>query len=297
MRVLVAGGTGFVGTHLIAMLTECGHEVTLLTRQKHFNSHCHQLQWDGCHLDLSERYDAVVNLCGANIATRRWSEARKAILLSSRVDATKALVAYCQQFSTPPKLLQASAIGFYPSTCRIDSETDTIDSGRLGYAHDLVSAWETAAFIAERVTVFRIGVVMGHGGFLKTQALPLAFHAGVTFGRADAMCSWIHIHDLCALFVAALESKTDWPRIINATAPDACSWREFFNAVSETRRLLLRPTLPAAAVKMVFGELGEQLLLADQVIKPAALLKMGFEFKFSNIQQALKGLLPLKLFA
>ncbi len=293
MRVLVAGGTGFVGTHLIAMLTESGHDVTLLTRQKHFKRNRHRLQWDGCHLDLSERFDGVVNLCGANIAAQRWSEARKAVLLSSRVDATKALVAYCQQFSTPPKLLQASAIGFYPSTCRVDSETDTIDSTQLGYAHDLVSAWESAALAAERVTAFRIGVVMGRGGFLKTQALPLILRAGVTFGSADAMCSWIHLQDLCALFVAALESTTDWPRIVNATAPHACSWREFYDAASCVQRLLLRPTLPAAAIKMIFGELGEQLLLADQVIRPAALLKMGFEFQFPDIQQALQDLLPL----
>jgi uncharacterized protein (TIGR01777 family) len=290
-RVLVTGGTGFVGNRLRSALVAHGRAVSIATRspekQPAANAMVEYVPWLP---DLS-RFDAVVNLAGEPILGQRWNEKFKARILSSRVEGTRKLVdAIAAAEKKPSVLVSASAIGFYGE----QGERELSESS--GHGNDFMALvceqWEReaqrAAQFGVRVVTVRIGVVLGHGGALAKMLPPFELGIGGPFGSGAMFMSWIHVQDLVELILFAIRTPSvSGP--VNAVAPGACTNKQFSKALGHA---LHRPAflpLPRLAVRLAFGEVS-QVMLASQHVKPERALAAGFEFKFPSIDGALRDL-------
>ncbi|HJV48798.1 MAG TPA: TIGR01777 family oxidoreductase [Geothrix sp.] len=299
-QVVVAGGTGLVGRALVKALLERGSRVIVLTRNPGLptlppGATAHG--WEDLPT-LLEEADAVINLAGEGIADRRWSTARKAAILDSRIDATARLVAAMRGCAHPPRVLvNASAIGFYGS--RDEERVDESADSGLGFLPDVCRAWETEAFAAAklgvRVALLRLGVVLAkEGGALPKMARPLRWFAGCKLGSGLQGLSWIHLDDLVAMLLEAARNPA-WEGAFNATAPQPLS-NEAFTRMLATR--LRRPVLPVPgavttlALRLRFGEMAEELLLRGAYVLPARAQALGFPFRFPTAKAALDDLLP-----
>ena len=290
MKILVTGGTGFVGHSLCPALAADGHEVVILTRQPAPRMPAAAVssvtRLDG--LDASD-FGGVVNLAGAPIGDGRWTEARKKLLLDSRVDTTAKLVQWMARAKRrPPVLVSASAVGYYGEQGDRPITEDTPPTP--GFTHDLCAAWEREAAkageLGVRVCLMRIGVVLDEGGGALAKMLP-AFRmgAGGRLGTGKLWFPWIHRADVTAICQWLLES--DQARgAYNVGAPNPVTNAEFTRALG---RALGRPTvlpMPEAALKLLFGEMSELLLVSDRML-PKRLLDEGFKFRYPDLDRAL----------
>ncbi len=297
--MIVAGGTGLVGQALVRALVAQGRAVTILTRKPQAQAlpaGASAHGWD--HLPtLLEGAAAVINLAGEGIADRRWSTARKAAILDSRILATSRLVEAMRQCSQPPAaLVNASAIGYY-----IPKDSAPVDEGAApgsGFLAEVCQAWEAeamaAAALGVRVARLRIGVVLAReGGALPKLALPVRLFSGCKLGSGKQGLSWIHLDDLVAMLIEAACNPT-WEGAFNATAPEPLSNEAFTRLVAQQ---LHRPLLPVPgflttlATKVLLGEMAEALLLQGAFVQPAHALALGFPFRFPTARAALKDLL------
>ena len=298
-RVVVAGGTGLVGRPLVQALVDLGADVTVMTRNPGrggLPAGASARGWEDLATTLNGA-DAVINLAGEGIADKRWSAARKAVLLTSRVETTQRLVEAMRACPQPPAaLVNASAIGFYVPADR-EPVDETSDSG-MGFLAEVCRAWEVEAMAAAafgvRVALLRIGVVLAReGGALPKMALPVRWFQGCKLGTGSQGLSWIHLDDLVAMFVEATRNPA-WRGAFNGTAPKPLSNEAFTRALAQR---LHRPLLPvpgfvtAAATKLALGELAEALLLQGAFVKPTRALALGFAFRFPTAEQALEDLL------
>lgn len=292
MNILITGGSGFIGTHLIKQL-RATHSITVLTRDpvKTYAKLGHDITAliDIAQIDFNE-IDAVINLAGAPIADRRWSRARKQILETSRWDITEQLVAKINQAKSPPNVfISGSAIGFYGRVAgeNIDEEHPTCHPE---YSHYLCKKWEnTAAKVNQsntRLCIVRTGVVIGkRGGMLKKLLMPYKLGLGGPIGDGQQILSWIHIDDMVALLIAMLENE-NYRGVFNATAPQPTSNQTFGDTLAKQ---LHRPNLfrmPTKVAKAIFGEMSDILLYGQHVI-PKKALDLGFNFTHATIEQAL----------
>ncbi len=293
MRILVSGGTGFIGQALCPKLTGEGHDVVVWSRQSdpEVAPGVRAIQ----ELDdlTGPSPDAVINLAGASIADGRWTEARKRLLVDSRVDTTRKLVEWMQGMESPPKaLISASAVGYYGEQGdRIITE-DT--SPTAGFTHDLCAQWENEALKAEslgvRVCLVRTGVVLDRdGGALAKMLFPFKIGAGGRLGSGRHYFPWIHRADIVAIYhwlVANEHASGPY----NASAPNPVTNAEFTQALG---RALKRPTLfpmPEPVLRLLFGELSELLLVSNRMM-PKRLMDEGFEFRYPELKQALHAIL------
>jgi hypothetical protein len=297
--MVVAGGTGLVGRALVPALLAQGSKVAILTRNPHAievpaGATAHG--WDDLP-NLLEGADAVINLAGEGIADQRWSAARKAAILDSRILATSRLVGAMRQCSRPPAaLVNASAIGFY-----IAKDSVPVDEGAApgaGFLSEVCQAWEAeamaAAALGVRVARLRIGVVLAReGGALPKMALPVRCFAGCKLGSGKQGLSWIHLDDLVAMFCEAARNPA-WAGAFNGTAPEPLSNEAFTRLIAQR---LHRPLLPVPsflttlATQLLLGEMAEALLLQGAFVQPAHALALGFRFRFPTAQVALEDLL------
>jgi uncharacterized protein (TIGR01777 family) len=301
MKVVIAGGTGFIGQTLCDSLGQAGHHVLLLTRRKEesqraLGSHVTPVEWNGRESGAWEQSlegaDAVINLAGASIADGRWTDTRKQLLMESRVLATRALVeAVSRCASKPHTLINASGIGYYgPSDDRALAE----DAPRgQGFLADLCLAWEQEALQAQvlnvRVVLLRIGMVLDHdGGALAKMLPPFQFFLGGPILPGTQWVSWIHRRDLIGLIQWALAT----PGIsgpVNATAPKAVTMTEFCHILGHA---LHRPSwlpVPRFALKAILGELAT-LMTTGQRVVPEKALSQGFTFHYPNLESALQNI-------
>lgn len=291
MRVLITGGTGFLGQALCPKLSAAGHEVTLLTRQAGITPPRGVVAMATRLDDLDPaRFDAVVNLAGAPIGDARWTEARKRLLRQSRVDTTSRVVAWMGRVGRerPQVLVSASAVGYYGEQGDRPITEDTRPTP--GFTHDLCAAWEAEARKAEgfgtRVCLPRIGVILDRDGGALAKMLP-AFRlgAGGRLGAGRHWFPWIHREDMAAICQWLLEN----PRAqgaYNASAPAPVTNAEFTRALG---RAIGRPAVlpvPGAALRLLLGEMSELLLASDRML-PQRLLEEGFKFRYAEIGRAL----------
>ena len=290
MRILVTGGTGFVGQALCPALATAGHEVVILTRQANARlpqgarSAVTRLE----ELDAAE-FDGVVNLAGAPIGDARWTESRKQLLLESRVSTTSRLVEWMGRASRRPQVLvSASAVGYYGEQGDRLIVEDTPPTP--GFTHDLCAAWEReaekATALGVRVCVMRIGVVLDRGGGALAKMLP-AFRmgAGGRLGSGQHYFPWIHREDVTAICQWLLENPNA-RGAYNVGAPNPVTNAAFTRALG---RAIGRPTvlpMPEAALKLLFGEMSELLLVSDRML-PKRLLDEGFKFRYADLDRAL----------
>lgn len=295
MRVAVSGASGLVGSALVALLTTAGHEVVRLVRSPEASADA--ALWDPrrglLEPEKLDGVDAVVHLAGENIAGGRWTERRKEEIRRSRRDGTASLVASLAALPSPPRhFLSASAVGFYG-----DTGTDTVDethAGGSGFLAEVCREWEQAAARARsfaRVATLRFGVILTPaGGALAKMLPPFRLGAGGVVGSGRQMMSWISLDDAVDAVLHCLASPSlSGP--INVTAPSACTNRELTRALG---RILRRPTiapLPAPVVRLLFGEMGEAMLLASTDVAPRRLVASGFEYRHPKLDGALSHLL------
>jgi hypothetical protein len=290
MRILITGGTGFVGQALCPRLRSAGHEVVILTRQENpqLPGGVAKAVTGLGELD-ARQFGAVINLAGAPIGDARWTEARKKLLLESRVATTARLVEWMGSAAQPPAVLvSASAVGYYGEQGDRPITEDTPPTP--GFTHELCAAWEReagkAASLGVRGCTMRIGVVLDRDGGALAKMLP-AFRAGAggRLGSGRHYFPWIHREDVAA----ACQWLVDQPQArgaYNVGAPNPVTNAEFTRALG---RALGRPTvlpMPAAALKLLFGEMSELLLVSDRML-PKRLLDAGFQFRYPDLGGAL----------
>ena len=302
MKVLIAGGSGFIGRHLSSRLLQDGHEVVVLTRRQQAatSAAVRFATWDGRTADGGwvnelDDADAIVNLAGASIGGRRWTGRRKAELLSSRLEPTGAIVQAIERRPAgrrPSVLVNASGIDYYRD--RRDDAPITED-GPLGTAFlaRLCEQWEAAAIKAEalgvRVVRIRTSMAFGLGApafFLVT--LPFRLFVGGPLGDGRQWFTWIHIDDLVGLYRLAIQN----PRLsgpINAVAPDVRRQREL---AREMGHVLHRPSVFPAPAPLLRIALGEQadLLLHGRHATPVKAQAAGYAFAFGGLHEALEDL-------
>ncbi len=293
LRVGLSGASGLIGSALKASYEADGHEVVALTRLRGGAG----VHWDPARGELDaaglENLDAVVHLAGESIAAGRWTPERKARIRDSRVRGTALLAGALAGLKRRPQVLvSASAVGFY-GDC-----DDAVDE-RAGPGGDFLAVvcrdWEEAAAPAGRAGIRvvhpRLGVVLSPaGGALAKMLTPFKLGLGGPVGDGQQWLSWIALDDaVAALRFCAGERSLNGP--VNLTAPGAATSREFASVLG---RVLRRPAfmpLPAFAARLLFGEMGEALLLSGQRVVPARLKRAGYAFRHPELEAALRHLL------
>jgi uncharacterized protein (TIGR01777 family) len=293
MRIVVAGGSGFLGEPLVRRLMGRGDDVAVLSRNPARVSAGRGVAWDaqtqGAWTSEIAAADAVVNLAGESVGDGRWTDERKARLVSSRLDATGAVVRALRDAPRPGRVLvNASAVGYYGF--RSEEELDETAPRGEGFLADLVDRWEAAARDAEtaaRLVVLRFGVVLASdGGALKKMMLPFKLGGGGPVGSGRQWMSWIDREDA----VRVVEWAIDTPEargVYNATAPEPVRNRDFARSLG---RALHRPSLipaPAFALRLAFGEMAEEMLLGGQRVVPRRTEREGFRFDAPTLEASL----------
>ena len=301
MQIIVTGGTGFIGRPLCASLCREGHQVILLTRrietQRSYDSTVTAVEWNGREAGAWEHClegaDAIINLAGAPIADGRWNDARKQLLIESRVLSTRLLVEALSRCSSKPRtLINASGIGYYGASD--DHVLDEEAARGQGFLADLCLAWEAEALRAAefgvRVVMLRTGMVLEQdGGALPKMLLPFRFFAGGPIMPGAQWVSWIHRRDHIGLIQWILTTPSvSGP--VNAVAPEAVTMNRFCDALG---RALHRPSwlpVPGFALRLALGELGTLMTTGQRVI-PAKALSRGYVFQYPKLEPALGAIL------
>jgi uncharacterized protein (TIGR01777 family) len=293
MRVVLTGASGLIGSALKARLTAEGHETVVLARRAPGPG---EARWDpstgSIDRDALEGADAVVHLAGAGIGDRRWTQARKDVILQSRVRSTTLVCGALARLRRPPSVLvSASAIGYYGD--RGDEELTEASGPGSGFQADVCRAWEEATAGAEvagiRVVHLRSAVVLSAEGGALGRQLPL-FRAGVggRLGSGRQWFSWITLRDEISVILHAL-SQTALVGAVNASAPNPVTNREF---TRELGRALHRPAVlavPPVALRLALGrQLADELLLGSLRVLPARLTESGFRFEDPTVDGALQ---------
>ena len=291
VKVLIAGGTGFLGTALVRALRHRGHNVTVLSRHPGKPG---EAQWpadgqEGALLARVDRTDAVINLAGESIAGARWTPERKKAIRDSRVEVTSALATAIATASAPPPVfLSGSAIGFYG--VRDDAPLDESSSNGADFLGRVCAEWEAAAMGASgrtRLVWLRTGIVLDkHAGALPQMARPFRFGVGGPIGSGRQYLSWIHLQDWVNLVLWALDQDTvSGP--LNLTAPSPVTNQEFSRTLAGE---LERPALlraPAFALRLLMGEMADALVLGGQRVLPRKAEEGGFSFRYPYLAPAI----------
>ena len=300
MNIVIAGGTGFLGRPLTAALLRDHHDVTVLTRGSTPSPHAgaRAVTWEpngelGPWADAIGRADAVVNLAGESIASKRWTAAQKQRILDSRVRATRSLAAAIRAAAAPPPVfISGSAVGYYgPLGDEVAAEDHAAGSGFLAH---VCEQWEQEAMRAAsdrtRVTCIRTGIVLEQdGGALPQMLPPFRFGVGGPIGSGRQYCPWIHRDDWVALVQWALVTPAA-AGPLNGTAPHPVTSAEFARALG---RAMHRPAFmpaPGFALRLMLGEMADALLLSGQNAVPAKATRGGFQFTFTNVDDALRAI-------
>jgi len=294
--VLVTGGSGFIGRHFCRAASMLGWELIVLSRNpaaaKMVLPEAVQIvsALDQIAVDLT--IDSIVNLAGEPLAEHRWTNQRKKQFYASRSGLTNSLYDFfCGRQSAPVTLVSGSAIGYYGSGSDPRHEGSAAADG---FSHQLCDSWEKSATqfesLGTRVCMVRTGIVLGDQGALAKMLLPFNFGLGGRIGDGRQIMSWVHITDMVNILLHCIaDAELSGP--INATAPNPVDNKTFVQALG---KILHRPTLipmPGLVVKLLFGEMGVELLLQGQCVIPEKLQQNGFEFKFPILPQALEDLL------
>jgi uncharacterized protein (TIGR01777 family) len=323
LRVLIAGGTGFIGQALTQHFLTIGYEVAILGRSKKkiinlYGDRVIPLSWKDFEVDkvstsnreqsvgakqrgsdLLSTFDLVINLTGANIAQKRWTSKRKEEILKSRIEPTQILAAICAQLGEKaPTLFNASAVGIYglqkpvmPQLPLPFNEDQPLDfNASPDFLSQVGQSWEKATHEAAakgvRVVNMRFAVVLGPNGLLKKLITPYQLGLGGKLGSGYQPFSWVALEDL----IAAIDFLVAHPTIkgpVNIVSPQCLTQAQFAKALAKA---LHRPAVlktPAFLLKLVLGEMADELLLNGQCAYPKVLLTHGFTFKYPNINTTL----------
>lgn len=299
MKIVIAGGTGFLGEPLVKRLVARGDDVVILSRNPAKITIGRGVAWDartqGAWSNDVASADAIINLAGENIGEGgRWSDERKRRIIASRLDATHALAEALRNAPSRTRaFLNASAVGYYGS--RGDEMLDESSAPGSDFLSEVCRRWEEAARDVEslaRLVIVRIGIVLApDGGALGKMLLPFRLFVGGKFGSGQQWMSWITRDDLLRLFEWAIDNAAA-RGVYNGTAPNPVRNEEFTKTLG---RVLHRPAVlpaPAFALKLALGaEMAESLLLSSQRVMPAHATRDGFALEDGELERALGKLL------
>ncbi len=303
MKIVIAGGTGFVGSALSQFLIQGSHSLSILTRRPKqprlvtSSPSLSYVSWDakslGPWIQILEDADALINLAGEGIADKRWSRKRKDEILLSRIQTTQILVEAMRRMRKPPQtLINASAVGYYGNV-ETGELTESSPKGK-GFLADTCSLWEKAAEEARdlgiRTVRLRIGIVLEkEGGALKKMLLPFRCFAGGPLGSGRQWVPWIHRDEVVRIIDFILQEQKI-SEAINCVSPNPVTMKQFCDTLG---RVLKRPSwapVPAPALRLLLGEMAE-LLLGGQCALPAELIKAGYAFRYPTLEKALDQIL------
>ncbi|MBU2966278.1 TIGR01777 family oxidoreductase [Amphritea sp. 2_MG-2023] len=294
MKVLITGATGFIGGHLVPRLLQDGHELIIMSRsaqkaQKQFGTAVRVITRPD-QIQSDEQVDGIINLAGAGIADKRWNEARKKVLVDSRVEITNQLISLISRLEHKPEvMISGSAIGYYG--CRdddllLDEHGDVVED----FTHTLCQRWESEALKAQamnvRVCLIRTGIVLGPGGALAKMLPPFRLGLGGPVAEGQQWMSWIHLDDQLEV-ICMLLTHDQFSGAFNLTAPEAVTNATFSRQLAA---MLSRPAwfrVPAFVLKLILGE-GSDLLVKGQRVYPQRLLDAGYQFAYPKLKDALQ---------
>jgi uncharacterized protein len=303
MRILVSGSTGFLGTAIVNSLEKQNHEVTRIVRPGTVRNsagadRAQAVNWDPVagqfDAAAAEAADALIHLAGASIADGRWSESRKKILHTSRIDATRHLIGALGKLQRPPRIIvAASAVGYYGN--RGDEILTEESAPGKDFLAETCRDWEAetarGAEFGARVVSLRFGIILAaHGGALEKMALPFKLGAGGRLGDGRQWMSWLTLAEVVNIVQFAL-ANSQLAGAVNAITPNPVRNSEFTAALAKT---LHRPALfpaPAFALRLALGEMADGLLLASQRVIPSRLSNSGYRFQQEDLAEALADVL------
>jgi len=300
MKVLVTGGSGFVGAKLVEALRARGDDVVVTTRsearaRKKLGSGVGVVEWDPSSGPIEATalagVDGIVNLAGEPVPGR-WNKAKKERIRDSRVVGTRHLVAGIEAADPRPKVLvSASAIGYYGDTKHnaVHEDAPPADDFLAGVCQEWEAEARRARELDVRTAIVRIGVVLGKkGGAYPLMTRPLRTGLGGTIGLGKMWMSWVHVDDVIGIFLHCLDNERA-DRVYNATAPNPVSNWEFTKTFGAVKR---RPTalpVPATVLRLLLGEFA-QVITASQRVRPVRTLGLGYEFKCAKVRDAIEDL-------
>lgn len=290
-KVLITGGTGLIGKRLSFLLQSKGYEVRLLSRNENSSSKYPTFVWDIKKGTIDEKafkdLDYIIHLAGAGIADKKWSDARKKIIIDSRVESTKLLLKYTRDLKIPLKaFISSSAIGYYGS---VTSEITFEENENHGndFIAEVCRLWENAIFEFEtesiRTVAIRTGIVLSkNGGALKKMKTPII----TPIGNGQQYMPWIHIDDLCEIYIETMENDL-MKGIYNGVAPEHETNATFSKKLAKAFKQPFLPIgVPSFILKTVFGEMATILLNGSRV-SSEKIQASGFEFNFPLLNDAL----------
>jgi uncharacterized protein (TIGR01777 family) len=301
MNILIAGGSGFIGQALIENLAK-DHQITVLGRhlsklEATFPENIKKCTWEGLSKLDANHFDAIINLSGRNISEGRWSVDIKKEIIDSRVETTLTLINWAASFKAKPHFYCANAVGIYGLQENGDKEVFTEDSpiefeAPRDFLAETGTRWQKAAETAQSydmpLTITRFGVVLQKGqGMLKKLYMPFNLGLGSVIGDGKQGLSWIHIDDLIEAYRFLLHHP-ELTGAYNLCSPQPVEQKEFAKAFAKTLHRPMFLKTPNMVIRLMLGEMGDNLIIQGQKVAAKKLLEAGFEFKYPNIEQALK---------
>ncbi len=294
-NVLITGGSGMVGQHLSRKLQEKAHQVTILGRTKADDESIQSFEWDVSNLRIDEEAiemaDFIIHLAGANISDQKWTAKRKELIRDSRVKSGQLIYDVIKSKKTTTQaFISASAIGYYGTQTseKIYVESDEVASDFLG---EVCSKWEQSADrfkeLGIRTVKIRTGIVLTEkGGALSKMIIPIKLGFGAPIGSGRQYLPWIHIDDLCGIYIKAIED-VQMEGAFNAVAPDHETNAEFTTILAKVlRKRLWSPNVPKFVLRLLFGEMSDILLKGSRV-SADKVQSAGYEFLFPKLEAAL----------
>lgn len=300
--ILITGGTGLVGQRLSQLLTTQGDKVIHLSRKENLNATYPAYQWDlkkgTIDLKAIEQADYIVHLAGANVADQRWTKSYKKIIIDSRVKSAALLQKAIQEAEYKPKaVIAASAVGYYGNRGET-LLTETSSKGK-GFLSDVVEDWEIALNdfnpLVERTVFLRVGIVLSTQGGALAKMLPSYYvRTGAYFGNGQQYYAWIHIDDLCKMFIKGIKDAT-MKGIYNAVAPNPVTNKTLAYKIADAldKPSIILPT-PAFGLRFAMGEMSS-IVLDGANVSAQKIMNAGFKFDYSEVLPALKDLVKRKV--
>ena len=297
--VLIGGGSGLIGSRLAHLLIQKGYTVYILSRKRLKSSgSIKYFKWDLNQMEIDKEatnVDHIINLTGAGIADARWTDKRKNVLTKSRVNSSKLLYKNLMETGHKPKsFISASAVGYYGDRGNEElSESST--SGKNGFMVDCCVAWEESAqelvSSVDRLVIIRVGIVLSKNGGALPKILmtrPMLSY----FGDGKHYYPWIHIDDVCEIFISSIENKSR-QGVYNATALTSLTNKEFTKKIKAAVGGFIVPA-PAFALRMAMGEMANVVLNSNNVV-PQRLIDEDYAWKFTDLTEAVKDIMKRKV--
>jgi len=298
-KVLITGGTGLIGSRLTEILLQHGYEVSYLSRKKE-DGKIKKYQWDIHRQAIDEEAllnaDFIINLAGANVFEKKWNKEFKKEILESRTQSVQLLYEKLKVLPHHVKaFVSASAIGYYGLDTGEEWMHEEAAAGD-DFLAEVVFKWEQAIKQIEslsiRTAIFRIGIVMSNkGGALDKLIGPIKKSAGAVIGSGKQYVSWVHIDDVCYLFMKALEDESV-KGVYNATAPNPVTNDELTHEVAKAvGKSIVLPNVPAFALKLMLGSEKASIVLGGNRVSSEKIARTGYNFHFNELKSALQNLL------